>query len=117
MYVCIENNAIVSIMEYEPNVPSSIAVVKITDKEYKTIQDRTHYFDVSSKSVISLPSAVLLDQQNQKDNLIARNLLTTTDWKVMRHIREKALGLTTTLSDSEYIVLEQQRHTAASSIK
>lgn len=46
----------------------------------------------------------------------AEMYLTLTDWKVMRHIREKALNRPTTLSEEEYIVLELERERQADSI-
>lgn len=46
----------------------------------------------------------------------AEMYLTLTDWKVMRHIREKALNRPTTLSEEEYINLELERERQADSI-
>lgn len=43
--------------------------------------------------------------------------LSSTDWKVMRHIREKALGQTTSMTEAEYLELEQLRSDAASKIE
>ena len=42
--------------------------------------------------------------------------LNSTDWKILRHIRQKALNITTSLSDVEYLQLEQQRQAAAARI-
>ena len=45
-----------------------------------------------------------------------RKFLADSDWKVMRHLREKALGQATSLTDQQYIDLEQARATAAAAI-
>jgi hypothetical protein len=80
----------------------------------------THYFDETLKKVVSKPKSVL-DQIKQKQDTVRKNktllkFLADTDWKILRHIREKALNLPTSLSDSEYIALEKSRHDAATEI-
>jgi len=42
-----------------------------------------------------------------------REFLNSTDWKILRHIREQALSKSTTLSQAEYLELERQRDLAA----
>jgi len=80
----------------------------------------THYFDETLKKVVSKSKSVL-DEIKQKQDTDRKNrtllkFLADTDWKILRHIREKALNLPTSLSDSEYIVLEKSRHDAAAAI-
>lgn len=115
-YLCIEENRIVSALDYEPSVPSGVEVVSITDDDYKLINDGTHYFDTNSKSVTQKPKLILDKMQEDKDKDNLRQFLNDTDWKVLRHIRQKALNAQTTLSEEEYIALEQERTTAASKI-
>lgn len=43
-----------------------------------------------------------------------RAFLAETDWKVLRHIRQKALGQETTLTEEEYLALEAEREAKAS---
>lgn len=50
-YVCIENGNIVSVLEYCPSVPDGVSVVYVGDKANRFIQNRTHYFDPSTKTV------------------------------------------------------------------
>jgi hypothetical protein len=80
----------------------------------------THYFDETLKKVVSKPKSVLDEIKQQQDtdrkNRTLLKFLADTDWKILRHIREKALNLPTSLSDSEYIVLEKSRHDAAAAI-
>lgn len=46
----------------------------------------------------------------------ALKFLVETDYKVLRHIRQKALGQQLTLSEEEYLILEQQRSDAANKV-
>jgi hypothetical protein len=120
-YVIIENGEISSILNYEPNVPETHTVVEITDEVYESIiTAKTHYFDLADNTVKSY-SQTHLDTEAAKEaqritNAEKRKFLAESDWKVMRHLREKALGQTTTLTDQQYLDLEQARATAAAAI-
>ena len=52
----------------------------------------------------------IINQQNI--NAEASNFLSSTDWKVIRHLGQKALNITTSLTEQEYLALEQQRQEA-----
>jgi hypothetical protein len=115
-YVCIENELVTSIMSYEPTVPSTVTVVTLPDEQYNQIMAQTHRFDILSKSVVAIASSELSQKEIDKENAVRREFLNSTDWKILRHIRQKALNIATTLSDDEYIALEQQRNDTASQI-
>lgn len=115
-YVCIEDNKVISILSYAPSVPNTVSVSEISDADHNCIIAQTHYFDVTTKTVQPLNNEVLIQKENQLKNADSLEFLRSTDWKIMRHIRQKALGITTSLSDAEYLQLEQQRHEAASRI-
>jgi hypothetical protein len=115
-YVCIENNLVVSVLNYQPNVPGSVTVVEITDAQAAQIAAQTHYFDVSSRTVAAVAAGVTAQRAADIANGQEREFLNSTDWKILRHIRQKALNITTSLSDAEYIQLEQQREAAAARI-
>jgi len=115
-YVCIENNEVIGILGYEPNVPLSVSVQQITDEQNLQMQSGTHYFDIPSRTVVAFPGLVQEQRNQELANGQEREFLNSTDWKVMRHIRQKALGIPTSLSDAEYITLEQQRQAAAARI-
>lgn len=115
-YVCIENNQVVSILGYEPNVPESITVVQITDDEYTSITSETHKFDVVSKRVVPVDPSVSAQKAQDQANGIEKEFLNSTDWKVLRHLRQKALGVPTSLTEAEYLELENQRNAAAARI-
>jgi hypothetical protein len=111
----------VSILDYEPSVPASIKVFEITEKEKQDVDAGTHFFNVSTYAIEIKPSEELqseaLSKKTQVENAQHREFLNSTDWKVLRHMREIALNQPTTLSRQEYIELEQERDKAANSIK
>ena len=115
-YVCIENNLVVSVLNYRPNVPSSVSVVEITDAQAVQLAAQTHYFDVPSRSVTTVAAEVTAQRATDVANGQEREFLNSTDWKVLRHLRQKALNIPTSLSDAEYLQLEQQRQAAAARI-
>lgn len=115
-YVCIENNKVVGIQNYEPSVPPTITVIEISDSSYQQLMSQTHVFDVATRAVVPVATSVLDEKEQYRLNGIEREFLNTTDWKILRHIREKALGQATSLTEEEYLVLEQQRSAAAARI-
>jgi hypothetical protein len=50
------------------------------------------------------------------ESAAALKFLAESDYKVLRHIRQKALGQQLTLSEEEYLTLEQQRSDAANKV-
>jgi hypothetical protein len=116
-YVCIENNQLTAILGYEPSVPSSVSIVTITDNQHSQIMAQTHYFDVASRVVTAVAAEVTAQQAVDAANSQERVFLNSTDWKVLRHLRQKALNIPTSLSDAEYLQLEQQRQDAAARIQ
>lgn len=115
-YVCIENNAITSILNYEPAVPNTVEVITISDDDGKKLYNQTHIFDLNSKTVIPVDVAITAQKEQEKLNAIEREFLNSTDWQILRHLRQKALGVTTSLTEAQYLALEQQRQSAASRI-
>jgi hypothetical protein len=54
--------------------------------------------------------------EQERINQNARAYLTSTDWQILRHIRQQALGEALSLSEEAYLELEQLRSDAAASI-
>jgi hypothetical protein len=119
-YICIENNIIISVLNYEPNVPGTVEVYAISDEDHSNILNDTHFFDIKTKQVKSHPKSYLKSKavalENEETNAANKYFLNTTDWKILRHIRQKALSVPTSLTEEEYIALEEARQTAASNI-
>jgi len=115
-YVCIENNEVISVLNYEPSVPETVKIVRITDIEHKKISDQLATFDISTLKVVDLPKTILDSRETEKKNAVEREFLNSTDWMILRHIREKALNLPTTLTEQQYLDLEQKRNNAAARI-
>lgn len=116
-YVCIENDMITSILNYAPNSPKNVDVVEISDDDYYKLIKNTHFFEIKSKKVLEVSRAVLDQKQLEQANIEHKEYLNSTDWMVLRHIRQKALGQRTTLSETEYLDLETQRDKAARLIR
>lgn len=120
-YVCIENDKISSMLNYEPNVPESIRVVTISDEEYELITEaQTHYFDTTSNTVTARAQEILdaeaARQAQLQENSVNMRFLNSTDWKILRHLREQTLNKPTTLSNEEFVALEAERAVAAAAI-
>lgn len=112
-YVCVENNRIISVLNYEPSAPDTVTVKQISDYDYELLNYGSHYFDIPTLSILPHNSFVLNDREQQKHSAILRTQLQNTDWQVLRHIRQKALGVPTSLSESEYLDLELERNRIA----
>jgi hypothetical protein len=116
VYVCIEDNQVTAILNYEPSVPDTVSIVTITEEQDQQIRDNTHFFDLETLTVTPMPQIELDRQQADKTNAEYREFLNRSDWQVLRHLRQKALGITTTLTEEEYLELENQRQNSANSI-
>jgi len=115
-YVCLENNQVISILNYQPSVPQTVTVVEIPDNDFTKIENKTHYFNVNSRTVDAVPQEQLVQEQIFNENNEKREFLNSTDWKILRHLREKALTIATTMTEQEYLDLENQRQEIAKSI-
>lgn len=120
-YVCVEEGRVTSVMPYEPAVPETVTVFEISDEEYTGItQNKTHFFNLETNSVEEFPQEHLDSEEIKKQQKISnaekREFLNSTDWQVFRHLRQKALGQDTTLTEEEYLALEQSRADAAAAI-
>jgi hypothetical protein len=109
-YICVENSAIIATLNYEPNVPESVKVYQVTDSEHASVERGTHYFDVEKGAVVPLSAEMVAKKDDLDASRKRRAYLKETDWQVMRHIREKALGLPTSMTEEAYLALEQNRH-------
>lgn len=54
-YFCVENEELVCILDYEPEVPSTVSVVPIYKEHFSLIENGTHYFNPKTMKVVSYP--------------------------------------------------------------
>lgn len=116
-YICIENHQIVSVLNYEPNVPQTVQVIPISDDQAKLLQVGTHYYDVTDHMIKVVSDSITQVQAQMAQNTTAKSFLQRTDYQVLRHIRQLHLGIPTSLTSDEYTQLELDRQQAAVSIK
>ena len=80
----------------------------------RQVENITEYFYPSEYSIqITDISSQILAQQESEEAL---KFLRDTDYKVIRHNGQLALGISTTLTHSQYLALEQQRQEARSKV-
>lgn len=116
-YVCIEDDRVINVLTYQPTVPATVQVVEIDKINYELLTSRSHYFDIPSFTVLPYSIEVVDARSQDQSNKKLQHLLNKTDWQVLRHIRQQALGVPTSLSAAEYLDLELRRNNAANSIK
>lgn len=115
-YVCVENNQVTSILNYKPNAPESVTVVEISDEQYQLLVNGDHFFDTDIMGISPLSDQIIQGNKLIDENSEKREYLKSTDWMVLRHVREKALGLETSLTEDKYLQLEKKRQDTADSI-
>jgi hypothetical protein len=116
-YYCVEDNQLVSILNYEPSVPTTVTVTLVSNQDHQLITSGECWFNVDSHCVETRPDSARQLEEEQRRQAEHRAFLQRTDWQVMRHIREQALGQPTTLTQEEYLELERQRDYRANLIK
>ena len=114
LYLLIKNETLLSVCNYEPNIDSDdIRIVKYSGKipfdriiyiDGK-IRDKDNYIDINGKYI--LKTKTLETQLN--NNQASRQYLKNSDWLVIRHRDQLALGIKTTLSDEEYLNILKKR--------
>ena len=112
-YLLVENNSVIGLQNDAPNVPASVTVHKISDADYDKLKEQTHYWDVDTSQIVANSAEYNAQQTQIENNGNEREFLNTTDWKVLRHIRQKHLGIATSLTEEQYTELENQREAAA----
>jgi hypothetical protein len=112
-YVCVENQIIISVLNYEPAVPPTVSVYQITDEEHDLVNSGSHIFDLTTFQVVLNPEFAPEQKEIEIQNAIERNYLYSTDWMILRHLRQQTLGIATTLTEDEFTDLETKRHEAA----
>ena len=116
-YVCLENEVVVSVLNYMPEVPDTVDVIEITDDQCRLLELRTHYFDIANRIILPVPDVELEKRQQETSNIESMHYLSSTDWLILRHLRQQTLGISPSLTEQEFLELEHRRNAAASMIK
>lgn len=114
-YLCVENQQLVSVLDYEPAVPKTVKVYTLDDSEFRSIEQGVKRFDPATGSLVDYNATQEIREQKESAEALA--FLSSTDWQVLRHIRQRALGMDTSLTEVEYLDLEQQRHDASQRVR
>jgi hypothetical protein len=88
-YLCTEDNKIISILDYIPNLPKSVKIIEISDMEAEELNQGKKYYDFIDKK-IKLIENKNIDPMNLEINVKnERNmLLSETDWTQLPDVPE-----------------------------
>ena len=109
-YLLIENEKLVGVCDYEPNVgEDDIQVITYSGNIPRErilyingkIEDSDNYVFLNGKYVRKTKAITNLINTNEE----AKNYLNDTDWLVIRHRDQLALGQTTSLTNEQYLDL------------
>lgn len=116
-YLLIENEQLVGICDYEPNIGNDD--IKILKYSGNIPKERILYLDgkvVDTKNFVFVNGKYIKNTKAVADilnkNKTARNYLTNTDWLVIRHRDQLDLNLKTSLNNNQYIDLLNKRQEA-----
>lgn len=123
LYLVIENNQIVSKLDYKPNIPENepVKIIEYTDntpKEFialidgKICDSRNHVYFQGKY----IPATEEIKEQ-LRVNKELKAFLTNTDWKTLRHMEQVEKNIPTSLTQEEYQALLDERQKARESIK
>ena len=116
-YLLIENEQLVGVCDYEPNIgEDDIQVVTYSGNIPRErilyingkIVDSNNYVFINGNYVKRTKAIETLLKTNEE----SKNYLNDTDWMVIRHRDQLALGQTTSLTDEQYLDLLAKRQAA-----
>ena len=116
-YLLIENETLVGVCDYEPNIgKDDIKIVKYSGNIPKErilyingkIEDSKNYVFINGKYIKHTNAVENLLQINAD----AKSYLTDTDWLVIRHRDQLAFGQNTSLTNEQYLDLLVKRQAA-----
>ncbi len=116
-YLLIENEQLVGVCDYEPNIgEDDIQVITYSGNIPRErilyingkIVDSNNYVFINGNYVKRTKAIETLLKTNEE----SKNYLNDTDWMVIRHRDQLALGQTTSLTDEQYLDLLTKRQAA-----
>lgn len=116
-YLLIENDKCVGVCDYEPNVGNDN--IQVITYSGNIPQERLIYVDgkVADMNNYTFINGKYVKKTKAIENLLntndeAKHYLNDTDWLVIRHRDQLALGQTTSLSNQQYLDLLTKRQAA-----
>lgn len=98
------------------SAPDYVIQQECSDDDQQKILSGMYEFDVAELRVVPKSTDALAEIATQKSNAEKSHYLSSTDWKILRHLREKMLQVQTSMTEQEYLALEQERQSIAKSI-
>lgn len=110
MKVTFDKDGYVEMLIKEGDLPNSIELEDDDTIEKKYLACYKLGFD-GTKLVLDAEKVQRLESNLRADTLVydLKKQITDTDYKVLRHIRETALGIPTSMSENDYLMLEAER--------
>jgi len=96
--------------------PDYVIQLECSDDDQQKILSGMYEFNAVERRVVQKSSVALAEIATQKSNAEKSHYLSSTDWKILRHLREKMLQVQTSMTEQEFIALEQERQAIAKSI-
>jgi len=96
--------------------PDYVIQQECSDDDQQKILSGMYKFDVAQLAVVVKSNSALAEIATQKSNAEKSHYLASTDWKILRHLREKVLRVQTSMTEQQYLALEQERQNVAKSI-
>lgn len=110
MKVTFDKYGYVEMLIKEGDLPNSIELKDDDTIEKKYLACYKLGFD-GTKLVLDAEKVQRLESNLKAETLVydLKNQINSTDYKVLRHIREVSLGIPTSMSENEYLMLEAER--------
>ncbi len=110
MKVTFDKDGYVEMLIKEGDLPNSIELKNDDTIEKKYLACYKLGFD-GTKLVLDAEKVQRLESNLKAETLVydLKNQINSTDYKVLRHIREVSLGIPTSMSENEYLMLEAER--------
>lgn len=98
---------------YTPDIHNDIPseCIKITEDEWKylVVHQDEYMVDVTSRLLVWCGKNICTEQEIAAVRAKRDRLLLNTDWIVARHIEQTTIGLSTTITEEQYIALLKYR--------
>ena len=118
MKVTFDNDGYVEMLIMKGDLPNSVELPDDDTIDMKYLACYQLGYD-GTQLVLDAKKVQRIESNLRAETLVydLRKQLSDTDYKVLRHIRELALGIPTTMAQEEYLLLEAQRESLVRQIR